>query len=97
MNARHFSLFWLATLSLLFAASCAPHEALLRFFEKGGTCRIMLSMATKLEALRRDLTPTFLEVTRCDGVFVAVEHEDERIWDLQLEDAVHLALENSVI
>ncbi len=91
---RHFSLFWLATLGLLFAAGCAPTQPFY-FFEKGDLSHYV-GMATKLEAPDVD-NAHLSEVTNPMAPLSLSNMKFERIWDLQLEDAVHLALENSKI
>src|ERR1700676_3380180 len=86
---------WLAVgLTLILAAGCAPTQPFY-FFEKGDLSHY-IGMATKIEA--PDVKePSLSEVNDPAAPLTLSNPKFDSIWDLSLEDTVHITLENSKV
>ena len=86
---------WIATAMLLvLAAGCAPTQPFY-FFEKGDLSHYV-GMATKLES--PDVKNCSLaEVQDVDAPMTLTNNRYDKVWDLPLDEAVHMALQNSKV
>ena len=79
---------------LLLAVGCAPTQPFY-FFEKGDLSHYV-GMATKLEA--PDVKNQSLsEVDNAEPPLTLTNNKYEKVWDLSLEEAIHITLQNSKV